>query len=157
MPTQLTITHAEILRLARLDGGIAQNVTDAVNVLADEQEAIEARLDPTAFTQPGIAALLRRGVAKLLAAELLEMRGREEGASGTFEGLGIRIAAVPDHVKRLRDEARLALSRYERPLLPASVTPTAPVQVIGSDSPLSMTAQRAHFGAITGETRNPFF
>ena len=145
MPTQLTISQAEILRLARLDGTVPQNASDATNVLADEQEAIEATLDPAAFTQTGLTALLRRGVAKLLAAELLEMRGREDGASGTFEGLGIRIAAVPDHVKRLRDEARLALSRYERKPDPApiSVAHTTPVQVVGSDSPHSVAAQVA--------------
>ncbi|MBC8141544.1 MAG: hypothetical protein H7Y38_08900 [Armatimonadetes bacterium] len=146
MPTQLTISAAEVLRLARLDAGVAQNATDAAAVLTDEQEAIEATLEPAAFAQTGITALLRRNVAKLLAAELLEMRGREEGASGSFEGLGIRIAAVPDHVKRLRDEARLALSRYNRapvavvPVVSGAVT-LAPVQVVGSDSPLSVRSQ----------------
>jgi len=152
MATQLTITAAEILRLARLDAGVAQNATDAANVLTDEQEAIEATLEPTAFAQAGITALLRRNVAKLLAAELLEMRGREEGASGSFEGLGIRIAAVPDHVKRLRDEARLALSRYVRVTPVTAVVPVAgavkSVQVVGSDSPLSVSSQAARRGGF---------
>ena len=147
MPTQLIIPADEILRLARLDGAVVANTLDAASVLADEQEAIEATLDPAAFAQAGLSALLRRNVAKLLAAELLEMRGREEGASGTFEGLGIRIAAVPDHVRRLRDEARLALSRYTRPVSP-QIAPSAfvaPVQVVGSDSPRGAWAQAERF------------
>ena len=90
----------------------------SVAVLANEQSAIEQTLDPAAFGLVGVGDLLRRNVAKLLAAEVLAMRAREVGASGDVQVGGgadaIHIARVPDGAASLRTEANAALAPYRR-------------------------------------------
>lgn len=117
----LTIGRDRVLRTARLDTANSQNQADGDAVIADEQEAIEATLNPGALADTSLTAVLVVGVAKLLAAELLEQIGREEGRSGTFQGLGITVASVPDHAARLRTEARVALAPYARRASPCGV------------------------------------
>lgn len=141
MATLLTITPEEILRLGRLDTSETANLDEAETVIADEQEAIEATLRPDALTDESKTALLRRNVAKLLAAEFLEARGREEGASGSFEGLGLSISAVPDHAGKLREEANQSLLPYRRATAFAIRHPAG-------ESPQSLRAQAERFGAL---------
>jgi hypothetical protein len=112
----LTITVAEVCRTARLDPADATDAADAQFVLDNDQAALEASIDPAAWALPGAehGTIIRRAVVKLLAAEALEMRGRADGASGTFVGAGITISRVPDHAAILRAEANAALALYVR-------------------------------------------
>ena len=103
--TQLTITTDDVLKTARLDPANAVDLSDANFVIAKEQAAIEARLRESALADLSLAPLLTRNVTKLLAAEVLEMRSREDGASGTFQGAGITLGQPLDHPARLRAEA----------------------------------------------------
>lgn len=121
MAAVLNIGRDRVLRTARLDTANTQNQTDGDAVIADEQEAIEATLNPGALADSSLTAVLVAGVAKLLAAELLERIGREEGRSGNFQGLGITVSQVPDHAARLRAEARAALAPYARRASPSGV------------------------------------
>ena len=124
----LRITAAEVGQIARLDvASDTQAASDVELVLECEQDAIEQTLDPWAFgVAAGVGDLLRRNVAKLLAAEVLEMRAREAGASGDVQvggGSGeIRLSRVPDFPAALRAQANAALVAYRRrePVLPTS-------------------------------------
>ena len=110
----LNITTEEILRLCRLDTADTVNLADANEVLNRQQGAIEATLRPSALADTILITVLRRNIAKLLAAEVLAMRGREEGASGSIQAAGINLSAVPDHAALLRAEADAALLPYRR-------------------------------------------
>lgn len=112
----LRITAAEVASIARLDLTDTEVVADIAAALAGEQSALEQTLDPAAFALPGAADLLRRNVAKLLAAEVLATRGRAPGARGDLQlgtGVGeIKIGHVPDAAIELRAEANAALAPY---------------------------------------------
>jgi hypothetical protein len=115
MPTVLTITRGELLAIARLDAADVQAQADADYVLAAKQEGTEETVEPAALADLSVRKLLTRNVAKLLAADLIEMRSREEGAGGALSAAGVEIGAPPDHAARLREEARLALAPYRVP------------------------------------------
>jgi len=134
----LVVTRNEVLRVARLDNTNATNQDDADKAIADEQEAIEQTLSASALADSTLTALLRRNVAKLLAAEVLETITREEARSGTFQGLGITISQVPDHAGRLREEARAILVPYARRRTGAMVPDVA--------SPAGQAAQETLYG-----------
>jgi hypothetical protein len=114
----LTITAAEVGALARLDIiGDSVAADDVGFVLTNEQEAIEQTLDPAAF-DAGVTELLRRGVAKLLASEVLFMRQREDGAAGDLQlGSGaseIRLVHAPASADELRISGDFLLTPYRR-------------------------------------------
>jgi hypothetical protein len=112
----LMITAAEVAQIARLDLADSAIAADVGGVLTAEQAAVEQTLDPAAFTLPGVADLLRRNVAKRIAAEVLAMRARAEGAVGDLllgTGAGeVRLGRVPDFAATLRAEADAALAPY---------------------------------------------
>jgi len=145
MPT-LSISEEEVLRLCRLDEADVDLVAEVATLLADEQEAVEATITAAALADATLTALLRRNVAKLLAAGYLEMRGREEGATGSFQGAGLSLGPAKfDFVTRLREEADAALRPYRR--LGATVAASG----IATASPASLTAQNAMFGRSEGD------
>ena len=113
MPVLLTITNSEILKLCRLDPADAAADADATEVKNQQQEALEKTLKSSAFADASLTVLLRRNVAKLLAAEILAMRYREDGASGSFSGAGVTLSAPPDLAMVLRQEAETALALYK--------------------------------------------
>lgn len=114
----LFITAAEVGEIARLNiAGDTTAAADVDGVLTNEQPAIEAMLDPAAFGDASLTPLLRRNVARLLAAEVLEMRRREEGADGNITattGIGIAVSGIPDHAAALRAEAWASLAPWAR-------------------------------------------
>ncbi len=112
--TILTMTASTVAKTARLDPADSVVLADADFVIDSEQAATEARIKAVALADTSLATLLTRGVIKLLAAELLEMRSREDGASGTFQGAGVTLGQALDHPTRLRDEAYAALNPYLR-------------------------------------------
>jgi hypothetical protein len=148
----LVISDSDVMKTARLDPADATNIADASFVVAQEQASIEAGLQATALSDLTVRPLILRGVIKLLAAELLDMQSREEGASGTFQGAGVTIGRPLDHAVRLREEARLALGPY---LLaggvkdPLMVSPTVP--------PSSLALQDRLFGRTEGDRRGGDF
>jgi len=135
----LTITVEEVLRIARLDATNAGDVADAAAVIADEQAAQEVLLRPDSLADADAIPLLRRAVAKLLAAELLETRARAEGAGGSFDGLGLSFGPPPPHADSLRAEARRALASHLR-------AGSLGAQWPGTHSPASVAAQAERFG-----------
>lgn len=149
MAAILSITAAEVGRIARLDVvGDDVAAADVAGVIDDEQTAIEALIDPAAFAISAIADLLRRNVAKLLAAEVLEMRRRQAGAAGDLQiGTGsseVKISKVPDFPAFLRIEANAALKPYLRKheLVNHALTSLVAPAVSGSSS----ADQNALFG-----------
>ncbi|MDX1932002.1 MAG: hypothetical protein SFU56_05300 [Capsulimonadales bacterium] len=136
----LTITPAEILRLCRLDPADTIHLADANEVLDRGQEAYEAMVQPVLLNDPGLAVFLRRNVAKLLAADLLGMRSREEGVSVGLQGAGITLGPPPDLAGRLRDEAMLLLEPYLRSWRPGGAITTPEASEAAQD------AQSALFG-----------
>lgn len=112
MAILLTISNAEILKLCRLDPADGTADADATEVKNRQQEAVEKEIKPSAFADATLTATLQRNVAKLLAAEVLGMRRREEGAAGSFAGAGVSLSAPPDVGADLREEAWAALAPY---------------------------------------------
>jgi hypothetical protein len=108
----LLVVNNDVIKTARLDTANAVDIADAAFVVTGEQTAIEAEIHPAALTDPALVPLLLRNVTKLLAAEVLDMRTRAAGATGTYQGGGITIGQEWDHASRLRTEARLALGPY---------------------------------------------
>ena len=142
----LTITEEEVLRLCRLDEADVDMLAEVATLLTDEQDAIEATITTTALADATLTALLRRNVAKLLAAGYLEMRNREEGATGNFQGAGLSLGPAKfDFVERLREEADAALRPYRR--LGATVAASG----IATRSPAGLAAQNAMFGRSEGD------
>ena len=113
MPMVLSITDTEILKLARLPlTGDAVAAADVADVRGYEQEAQEGRIEPTALATIALRPLLRRGVAKIIAAEVLEMRARDGSTTG-FTGSGVTIGNPPeDFPRRLREDAEKELAPY---------------------------------------------
>ncbi len=114
----MTITTAEVLALCRLEATDTQAVADVNEVMAREQAVIEGRIASVFLADAALANLLRRGVAKWLASEVLAMRRREDGAASAFQGAGVMMGATPDHGAILRAEAEALLRPYLRPLPP---------------------------------------
>lgn len=153
MAKRLVIAPDEVLKIARLSLGDAEAAADVDFVIEFEQEAIEDTLDGAVWNEPERLPLLRRGVAKLLAAETLEMRSREEGASGAFQGAGVSLSNVPDHAAILRSEARAALAPYRKKRRQAGTL--ASVATHSSGSPASLGGQARVFGRLpAGDTRD---
>ena len=156
MAVLLSIDAAEVLGLCRLAADDAAAVADADAVIFYEQAGIEEEIDPAAFGV-GVTELLRRNVAKRLAAELLAMRRRAEGASGDVQigsGLGeLKVANVPDLATQLRAEAFLALRPYLRQnaLLPHPGPRPSVGSSDRSDSVVSRAAQARLYGPSEGE------
>ena len=124
-------TAAEVLALTRLDPADTQAQTDVATVLAYEPAAQWETLRPDAVGNPALADVLRRGVARLCAAEVLEMRNREEGASGSFAGDGLTLGAPPDWASLLRAEGRTLLEPYlVQPLTLSAAETTARAALI---------------------------
>ncbi|MBC7806084.1 MAG: hypothetical protein H7145_08020, partial [Akkermansiaceae bacterium] len=118
MATVLSITDTEILTLARLNlltgGDAAQAGADVSSVKSYEQEAQEQRIEPVSLSTAALQPLFRRAVAKIIAAEVLEMRARD-GSDEGFAGSGVTVAgpsAATDYSRRLRDDAERELGPY---------------------------------------------
>ena len=112
--TRLTISADAVAKTARLDPADSVVRADTDFVIDSEQAAAEARIKTGPLEDVALAPLLTWAVTRLLAAELLEMRSREDGATGTFQGAGITLGKALDHPARLRDEAYAALTPYLR-------------------------------------------
>lgn len=112
MAAILAIANADILKLCRLDPADATADADATETKNRQQEALEREIKSSALGDATLTALLLRNVAKLLAAELLAMRRRKEGASGVFSGAGLTLSAPPNLAEELRQEAWAALEPY---------------------------------------------
>ena len=154
MATLLTITNSEILKLCRLDPADAVADADATEAKNQQQEALERMIKVAAFADTSLTALLRRNVAKLLAAETLAMRYREDGASGSFSGAGVTLSAPPDLAFALRQEAWEALGPYlarSGGVIVAADGQSAREAVTGS------VAQGALFGADEGMRSRNYF
>lgn len=108
----LTIAVDDVIKTARLSVASTTDQADAAFVVSFEQSSIEATIDPAALAEVSILPLLTRCVMKLLAAELLDMRSRADGATGTYQGGGITLGQEWDHPSRLRAEAREDLAPY---------------------------------------------
>jgi hypothetical protein len=97
MATVLTITDTEILTLARLNlltgDDAAQAVADVSAVKSYEQEAQEQRIGTEFLATVSLRPLFRRAVAKIIAAEVLEMRARD-GSDEGFVGAGVTVAGA---------------------------------------------------------------
>jgi hypothetical protein len=148
MSTVLTITEAEICNLCRLDPLDATAAADTTEVLANAQEAYERMLRPECLADSSLTFFLRRNVAKLLAAELLSMRRREEGAAESFQGAGVTMGKPDDFGALLRAEALADLAPY--------LLRGASVNVVGDglaarQSAASGPAQTELFGPSEGD------
>lgn len=136
MPTVLTITDTEILKLARLPlTGDAVAAADVADVRGYEQEAQEGRIEPAALATIALRPLLRRGVAKIIAAEVLEMRARD-GSTAGFTGSGVTVGNPPeDFPRRLREDAEDELAPYLiRASTPASAREVAEVAKLDAEA-----------------------
>jgi hypothetical protein len=143
MATVLVVTNSEICKLCRLDPADATADADATEVRTQSQEMYEGMLRPDALADAALAALLRRCVAKLLAAELLAMRGREDGAGVSFQGAGVTLGRPADVAGALRTEALTDLAPYLR--RPAGAN------VVGDGTAASISAaSAASQGALFG-------
>ncbi len=108
----LVITDLEVLTLSRLAAADTVAAADVAAVKSYEQGAQESRLLPSALATAALGPLLRRGVAKLIAAEVLEMRARDGSLAG-FSDSGIVIKDPPrDYSLRLRQAAEEELGPY---------------------------------------------
>lgn len=123
MPAVLSITAADILTTARLDAANTADLADANAILAAEQESLETIMRPDALHDARLTPLIKRQIVKLLAAELIALRMRENGGmeGGTFQGAGILVSGVPDQANLLRTEARHYLAPYLRRALPIAL------------------------------------
>lgn len=118
MATVLVITDTEILTLARLNLLSGADATlaaaDVSAVKSYEQEAQEGRVEAAALSTPALQPLFRRAIAKIIAAELLEMRARD-GSDEGFTGAGVMVAGpnpVTDYSRRLRTDGERELAPY---------------------------------------------
>lgn len=152
MAVILSVTTGEILKLCRLDTADATNIADANEVISNQQEAFERLLKPSAFSDSTLTAFLRRNMAKLLAAELLNMKRREDGAATSFQGVGVTVGAPPNLGQELEAEAWDALAPYRLRLAGANVGPSG--AALGEPA-TGKDGQAALFGDSEGErTRN---
>jgi hypothetical protein len=109
-------------------------------------------LRPEALADSALTAFLRRCVAKLLAAEMLAMRGREDGAGVSFQGAGVTLGRPADVAGALRAEALADLAPYLRRPSGVNVVGDGAVAPI---SAASAASQRALFGPEeAGRARN---
>jgi hypothetical protein len=141
MAIVLTITSEEVADLAMVSHATYETRIDAF--LAYEQEAIELQVSLTALNSTALRPLVRRAVAKLIAARLLGQLAREEGASGTFQGAGITLSNVPNHALDLESEAWRDLGPYKSKSVAVISTPNF--------SPASQSAQSEMFGRSESE------
>ena len=154
--TVLTITASDVAKTARLDPADSVVLADTDFVIDSEQAAAEARIKAVCLEDTALAALLTWAVTRLLAAELLEMRSREDGATGTFQGAGVTLGQPLDHPTRLRDEAYAALNPYLR--FPVGVGDKSGAgldpSMAGPETSLSsLSVQDAVFGPTEAERR----
>ena len=150
----LTISDTDILKTARLSTADAVAVADAAFVSGSELAAIEAEIQPAALSDLSLRPLLLRNVIKLLAAELLDMRSRAAGATGTYQGGGITIGQEWDHPARLRSEARLALAPYRMETGAKEPTFVAPVDAISSLAEQSLLFGPTEAERLRGEDKD---
>ncbi len=118
MPAVLSITPNDVIACARLNAANPADLSDAQAVLSAEQESLETILRPDALQDARLTPLLKRQIVKLLAAELIAVRAREnnglDAPGGTFQGAGILVSGTPDQAALLRAEARHYLAPYLR-------------------------------------------
>jgi hypothetical protein len=155
MAAVLTITNSEICKLCRLDPADSTADADATEVQTNAQEAYEAyeayeaMIRPSALADSSLTFLLRRNVAKLLAAEVLAMRRREDGAGESFQGAGVTLGKPDDFGAQLRAEALADLAPYL--LRPSGVNVVAGGAAAQTSS-ASASRQRRLFGPSEGDS-----
>jgi hypothetical protein len=148
MATVLTITNSEICKLCRLDPADPTADADATEVKTNAQEAYEAMIRPSALADSALTFLLRRNVAKLLAAEVLAMRRREDGAGESFQGAGVTVGKPDDFGAQLRAEALADLAPY---LLRPSGANVVADGAVAQTSSASAARQKRLFGPSEGD------
>jgi hypothetical protein len=116
----LTITNAEVLNLCHLDTADATNIADATEVISKGQDGYEAIIQLVVLVDTAMQPFLRRNISKLIAADLLDMRRRADGASSSLVGAGITVGKPDDLGANLRAEAMTMLQSYLRSWRPAS-------------------------------------
>ena|GEM_PF-6257472 len=107
----LSISASLIAGLARLDLGDTQH-SDDVDFGLTLQPGYEASIQPEHLVDSAVIPLLVLNIGKLIAADVLSLRRREEGAAAAFQGAGLLLSAEPDHGPQLRAEADAALAPY---------------------------------------------
>ena len=107
----LSISSSLIAGLARLDLGDTQH-SDDVDFGLTLQPGYEASIQPEHLVDSAVIPLLVLNIGKLIAADVLSLRRREEGAAAAFQGAGLLLSAEPDHGPQLRAEADAALAPY---------------------------------------------
>ena len=116
MPVVYSISASDIAQTARLDLSNAADLADAQTILETEQESMETIIRPDFLSDARVMPLIKRQIIKLLAAELIALRARENAGldNGTFQGAGILIGRGPDQAELLRTEARHYLAPFLR-------------------------------------------
>jgi hypothetical protein len=136
----LTLSNSEVLRLCNLDTADSTNIADATEVIGKGQDSYEAMLQPEALATVALQPFFRRNLSKLIAADLLDMRRRADGASSSLVGAGITVGKPDDLGANLRREAGETLGPYVRIWRPASASTTT------DTSPAAQESQGSLFG-----------
>lgn len=124
----LVINRDEALRSAGLDTTDPTDQAEAEALIADMQAAQEAEITGEALADVSLTPLLRRGVTEIIAAQLLEQRGRVVGASESVQVGGVQMSRrdVLGLAAGLRAEGRTRLRPYLRRAAPTAHPATPP-------------------------------
>lgn len=142
--TQLTITIAELRRLAGIDGADTSQDAALALVQTAEQAAVEYALDPAALAasaaDAGLRATLTLGVAETLAGSFLGQQARAPGAADGVKvgGLSLSPVGAADRADALGRQGATRLKPFARPVLtPVAGSGAAQALAGAADGPLS--------------------